>query len=188
MKALIISKTETGLRTIAQMLKKEDYNDIDCLAAVDIAKDKLSKNEYDAIVINTPLEEESGLNFSVYCAEHTKACVILIVQQERSLDAFNIVDSHGVLVISKPINKHLFHHYLIFTQCFKERLLTFERENEKLKSKLEEVNVINRAKLLLIQCLSMTEQQAHRYLEKQAMNMRTSKLSIAKQVIRTYEN
>ena len=188
MKALIISKTEASLRAIAQMLKSENYDEIDCITAVEIAKDRLSESEYDAIVINTPLENESGLDFSVYCAERTKACVILIVQQERSVEAFNAVESHGVLVISKPINKHLFHHYLIFTQCFKERLLAFERENEKLKSKLEEVSVINRAKLLLIQCLSMTEQQAHRYLEKQAMNMRTSKVSIAKQVIRTYEN
>ena len=41
---------------------------------------------------------------------------------------------------------------------------------------------------MLIQCLSMTEQQAHQYIENQAMNMRTAKLDIAKQVIRTYEN
>lgn len=188
MKALIISKTENSLRSIAQMLKSESYDELDCTIAVEIAKEKIAESEYDAIVINTPLDEESGLKFSVYCAERTKACVILIVQQEHSVEAFNAVESHGVLVISKPINKHLFHHYLIFTQCFKERLLAFERENEKLKSKLEEVNVINRAKLLLIQCLSMTEQQAHRYIEKQAMNMRTSKANIAKQVIRTYEN
>jgi response regulator NasT len=34
----------------------------------------------------------------------------------------------------------------------------------------------------------MSEEQAHRYLEKQAMDLRTSKLEVAKQVIRTYEN
>jgi response regulator NasT len=61
-------------------------------------------------------------------------------------------------------------------------------EAEKLKNELEEVKVVNRAKLLLMQCLSMSETQAHRYIEKQAMNRRTSKLKIAKQVIRTYQN
>jgi response regulator NasT len=67
-------------------------------------------------------------------------------------------------------------------------MLATEQENIKLKTRLEEINIINRAKLLLIQCLSMTEHQAHRYLEKQAMNLRTSKLEISKQVIKTYDN
>ena len=34
----------------------------------------------------------------------------------------------------------------------------------------------------------MTEKQAHHYIEKQAMDMRTNKLTVAKQVIKTYEN
>ena len=57
-----------------------------------------------------------------------------------------------------------------------------------LRNMVEDMKVINRAKLLLVTCLNMTETQAHRYLEKQAMDLRTSKLHIAKQVIRTYEN
>ena len=53
---------------------------------------------------------------------------------------------------------------------------------------VEDMKIINRAKFLLISCLNMTEVQAHRYLEKQAMDQRESKLEVAKQVIRTYEN
>ena len=62
------------------------------------------------------------------------------------------------------------------------------KENEKLKHMVEDLKIIDRAKLLLVTCLNMTEEQAHRYLEKQAMDLRTSKLDVAKQVIRTYEN
>ena len=104
------------------------------------------------------------------------------------MEVASMVDRYGVLVIQKPVNKHLFHHYIIFTQCFKERLLSVESENKQLKSKIEEMKIINRAKLLLMQCLSMTEKQAHHYIEKQAMDMRTNKLTVAKQVIKTYEN
>jgi response regulator NasT len=187
-KAFIISKTETSIKTIATMLADESYDDISASTSVEDARARIAGADYDLIVINTPLSEESGVEFSVYCAGETKACVILMVQQEKSIEVFNMVDKHGVLVISKPVNKHLFHHYLIFTQCFKERMLSIHSENEKLKNELEEMKIIDRAKLLLIQCLSMTEQQAHRYITRQAMNMRTSKLNIAKQVIRTYEN
>ena len=61
-------------------------------------------------------------------------------------------------------------------------------ENERLKHMVEDMKVINRAKLLLVTCLNMSEEQAHRYLEKQAMDLRVSKLQIAMQVIKTYEN
>ena len=34
----------------------------------------------------------------------------------------------------------------------------------------------------------MTEAQAHRYLEKQAMDMRITKAEVAKSILSTYEN
>ena len=95
---------------------------------------------------------------------------------------------HGVLVIARPINRHLFHHYLQFTDCFRTRMLRVERENEKLKTMVEDMKVLDRAKLLLVTCLNMSEEQAHRYLEKQAMDLRVSRLEVAKQVIQTYQN
>ncbi|MBQ2427423.1 MAG: ANTAR domain-containing protein, partial [Ruminococcus sp.] len=83
---------------------------------------------------------------------------------------------------------HLFHHYLLFADCFRSRLLRVEQENDKLKHMVEDLKIIDRAKILLVTCLNMSEEQAHRYLEKQAMDMQTSKLAVAKQVIRTYQN
>ena len=188
MNALIVSKTESGIKAITSLLRDEDYREITCTVSVSDAKDKLETDSFDLIIINTPLSEESGVEFSLYCAGCTKSCVLMIVSVEKSLEVFNTVGSSGVLVISKPVNRHLFHHYLIFTQSFRKRMLTFEEENRKLRSELEEMKLVNRAKLLLMQCLSMTEQQAHRYIEKQAMNLRTSRIEIAKQVIRTYKN
>lgn len=187
-KALIVSKTEASIKAIAQLLSTENYENVDCTVSTEDGREKVLDTEYDLIVINTPLSEESGIDFSIFCADNTKSCVILVVQQEKAMEVASMVDSYGVLVIQKPVNKHLFHHYMIFTQCFKERLLSVESENKQLKSKLEEVKIVNRAKLLLMQCLSMTEKQAHRYIEKQAMDMRTNKLTVAKQVIKTYEN
>lgn len=187
-KALIVSKTESGIKAISSLLACESYDDVACTLSVDDAKERVRDTDLDLIIINTPLDSETGLEFSLYCAERTKACVILIVKQEKAMQAWELVNSRGVLVISKPLNKHLFHHYIIFTDSFKKRLLSVSRENEKLKSEMEEMKIIGRAKLLLISCLSMTEAQAHRYIERQAMNMRKSKLEIAKQVIRTYEN
>ncbi len=187
-KALIISKTEASIKAVASLLEGGGWNDIHCSTCVDDAKRKLKDNTFELIVVNAPLDEENGLEFSCRCAEETKACIILIVAKAKSLDAFDMVSKYGVMVISKPLNTREFMNIIGFAAAYRKRLTDSLDEAEKLKSELEEVKVINRAKLLLMQCLTMSEAQAHRYIEKQAMNMRTSKLKIAKQVIRTYQN
>ncbi len=46
---------------------------------------------------------------------------------------------------------------------------------------------MNRAKWLLIECLSMAEPDAHRYIEKQAMDLRITKREAAENIIKTYQ-
>ena len=52
---------------------------------------------------------------------------------------------------------------------------------------MEDIRVVNRAKWLLIEHLSMTEQDAHYYIEKQAMDTRLSRREVAEHIIRTYD-
>ncbi len=173
---------------MAQLLRTEGYVQIMVADTESQAKGFASEYEFDLICINAPLEHESGIELSEYFAKTTRACVVIIIPQKNADSVNNLLTKHGVLVISKPVNKHLFHHFLQFTQCFKARILNVTQENEKLKHMVEDMKVINRAKLLLITCLNMSETQAHRYLEKQAMDLRISKYQVAKQVINTYEN
>lgn len=62
-----------------------------------------------------------------------------------------------------------------------------ERENKDLAAKIDGIRLVNRAKWALIEHLGMTEDQAHRYIEKQAMDARVSKKEVAEGIIRTYE-
>ena len=54
------------------------------------------------------------------------------------------------------------------------------------EEKMEEIRIVNRAKWLLISELKMDEPQAHRYIEKQAMDRCISKKEVAEEIIRTY--
>ena len=56
------------------------------------------------------------------------------------------------------------------------------------QKKIEEIRVVNRAKLILIQVLKMTENQAQHYIEKQSMDLRQSRLVTAENILRTYES
>jgi AmiR/NasT family two-component response regulator len=52
----------------------------------------------------------------------------------------------------------------------------------------EEIEIINRAKTTLMEYLGFTEPQAHRYIEKHAMDMRVTKIEIAKNILKIYES
>ena len=51
---------------------------------------------------------------------------------------------------------------------------------------MNEIRLVNRAKWLLISELNMTEANAHRYIEKQAMDRCVSRRQVAEEIIKTY--
>ena len=51
---------------------------------------------------------------------------------------------------------------------------------------MAEIRLVNRAKLILINELKMSEPDAHHYIEKQAMDRCVSKREIAEEIIKTY--
>lgn len=62
-----------------------------------------------------------------------------------------------------------------------------EAKQATVEEKIEEIRLVNRAKWLLIECLGMTEPEAHHYIEKQSMDRRISKREVAETVIKTYQ-
>ena len=65
--------------------------------------------------------------------------------------------------------------------------LGLQNENFKLQTKIEEIRLVNRAKCCLIQYLKFSEPQAHRYIEKQAMDTRQTRKEVAQRILSTYE-
>lgn len=51
---------------------------------------------------------------------------------------------------------------------------------------MEEIRIVNRAKWILISEIKMDEADAHRYIEKQAMDRCVSKREVAESIIKTY--
>ncbi len=52
----------------------------------------------------------------------------------------------------------------------------------------DDEELIKRAKSVLMEYLGFTEPQAHRYIEKHAMDMRVTKIEIARNILKIYES
>ena len=117
------------------------------------------------------------MSFPIY--DHTKS-------REYFNRATKVIPS-GVFVLARPLGKTLFLKSLRLLEAFCSRIKGIQQQNQLLQQQIDETRIIQRAKSVLIRYLSMTEAQAHKYLEKQAMDLRITKLEVAKRLLSTYD-
>ncbi|MDR1000191.1 MAG: ANTAR domain-containing protein [Clostridiales bacterium] len=150
------------------------------------ARKKAVGEYYDVTIVNSPLRDESGESM---CAAFAKdmSQVIIIVKR----DIYDEVSSHmervGVITVPKPIDRQLFRAAVKMAKAADTKVRRLKSENTKLMQRIEDMRVINRAKLLLVTTLAMSESEAHKYIEKQAMDTRKQRRDIAEGILRTYE-
>lgn len=152
------------------------------------AKRLLSMSDFDLAVINSPLSDEYGHGIAEICVMSTNASCLMIVKNEHYESVSQSVEPIGIMTIQKPINKSVFIQAIRFINASRNRLSGLRKENQKLHKTIDEMRLVNRAKFALMQYLGFDENQAHRYLEKQAMNKRVTKREVAIEIIKIYEN
>lgn len=186
---LLVSSTDKSIEFISQLLREAGTNpaDIVCAQSGNEARRLVSRTDFSLIVINAPLSDEFGHELSISCAEHTTAGIIIIAKNEIADDVSARVENYGVFVLPKPLGRQLFFQTLKLVSAARRRMLGLKNENLKLQKKIEEIRLIDRGKCALIQYLSMTEEQAHKYIERQAMDLRVTKKEVAEGILRTYE-
>ena len=186
--ALIVSASEKSNVYISEMLNAASIRNIVTADTCGEARRLLIERGVDLVIINAPMRDESGENLARNIASKRISQVILIVKSEFFEEISAITEEYGVLTVSKPINRALFWVAIKFAKSAGVQLKSAREENNKLKQKIEDIRVVDRAKCILISYLSMSEREAHRYIEKQAMDMRTTKRSVAEGILKTYEN
>ena len=110
----------------------------------------------------------------------------MFVKAEVLGDIKEQAGTKGIFILSKPISAPSVLNGLDFLASARERLRNLEKKTVSIEAKMEEIRLVNRAKWLLIDNLSMSEPDAHRYIEKQAMDNSSTKRDIAMEIIRTY--
>ena len=97
------------------------------------------------------------------------------------------VEDYGVITVAKPISRQMFWSALKLARVTQRRLTMARRENAKLQKKIEDLKLVSRAKLVLISYAGMSEEEAHKYLERQAMDRRMPRADVAREVLDQYE-
>lgn len=186
-KVLIAAGSEKSLKKLDSLMSL--YSDLLITRSSSGSQTRqiIDKTDPDLIIISSPLPDESGCELALSAAEKTNAGIMLICSRETFDETSSQADPYGVCVIPEPVNKTLFMHSVKLLGSIHTRMINLITKNGKLQTEIEETRLVSRAKCVLIQYLKLTESQAHKYIEKQAMDTRQSRSAVARSILTTYE-
>lgn len=181
---LSVAAAEKFHTSLRELLPSGRYSPVHSASDAAEARRRLLENRYDIIVISAPLRDEFGTHLAQHFAENSGAGILLLVKPEYYSDVSAQVTPLGVLALSKPTSPQLMLQCMELLCGTRERLRRMEQKSASIEDKMAEIRLVNRAKWALIENRGMTEQDAHRYIEKQAMDRCVSKRVVAEEILR----
>ena len=159
-----------------ELTTTSDYNEARRLA---------TERTFDIIIADSG--DGYDTDFAINVAD-SYSTVLLLVPNEHFDEISYRVEGYGILTTTKPFEPFYFYNMIKVAIAVHYKVQVLSSQTIKLKNKMEEIRIVNRAKLLLIQRLNLSEAEAHRYLEKEAMDRGLKRITLAQEVIKMYEN
>ncbi len=183
---LVVSAAEKFNAALGPLLLSSGFDPVRYVSDISSAKRAFVERTYDVVIINAPLPDDPGVRFAVDVSGNAETVALLLLRESFFDEITARVTPHGVFTLRKPTSESMLAAALRWMASARERIRKTETKTLTLQEKMEEIRLVNRAKWLLIRELKMTEPDAHRYIEKQAMDRCVSKRQIAEELIQTY--
>lgn len=183
---LVVSASDTFNKTTSEMLPSAQYEPVITAKCISEAKRCIADREFDFVIINSPLPDDTGMQFAIDCCRSNRSAVLLLSRAEVHDEVHAKVVEFGVFTLSKPISRTAMQQALSWMASSRERLRKIEQKTSSIEERMEEIHIVNRAKCLLISELKLSEPEAHRYIEKNAMDNCIPKRTAAENIIKHY--
>ena len=181
---LIAAASEKTANQIRSVLPSS-YGTVSIQTSMARGKQTLSMDRYDLLLVHTPLPDEFGLQSVLDLAERFPSMgILLMVSKDTYEQTVYRTGDAGIMVLARPFSVQSFISSVQILQSLLKRIRRLTEENEKLRKKLEDERYISRAKALLIERQGITEGEAHKYIEQEAMNHSITRREVALHVIR----
>ena len=167
---LVATAAESFRTALTELLPEASYSPVCFVSDAGAARRAAAERDFDFVIINSPLPDDLGVRFAIDLCASKSAVVLLLVRAELHDGTYVKVAPHGVFTLPKPTARQSLLRALAWMASARERLRRYEKNTLTIEEKMEEIRLVNRAKWLLIRELHMDEPQAHRYIEKQAMD------------------
>lgn len=190
MRVLVVSDRE-DVRGKLHTILEQHWSDACCLQDTDgevEARSLVQDSGFDLVLLYTPLNGALGDKLARNLTDLTAASVIILTPGQIAGRMKEKLKGTGVFVAETPLKKERFYHMLDDALTASERAKTLFMERDNLRQQMSDLKVIEQAKLLLVECLKLSEEQAHKYIEREAMEHRKNRVEVARGIISAYRS
>lgn len=180
---LLVSAAQKANEALLPLLPGNLYYPVSVVQSVSAAKRCLLERRFDLILVNAPLPDDLGLRLAEEACADSSAGVLLLVRRELYDEVCDRVSQWGVAVLPKPVGGETVTQTLQLLRATRERMRRLEERQLTVEETIGELRLVNRAKWLLIEKRGMSEAEAHREIEKLAMDTRRSKAAVARELL-----
>ena len=103
------------------------------------------------LIVNTPLTDETGVEFAIRIALRTEIPVLLLVDTAAYEEILYQTRGSGIFVLRRPVTAEIIVQAAQLLVIASEKASRYAAEAARLRRRLEDLNVVSRAKLLLIE-------------------------------------
>ncbi|WP_303857498.1 ANTAR domain-containing response regulator [Aminicella lysinilytica] len=185
--AMIVSAGEKTEKSLSPILSSDGFTRTVTVSTAGTARKLVADSMVDLAIINSPLPDDFGTQLALDLAERNIS-VLIFVNRDISDQVASKVEPAGVVVLAKPVSRPELIQSIKILKVMRSKLRSLEERAVTVETKMKEISLVNRAKWLLIDRLKMSEEEAHRYIEKSAMDDCVSKSVIAQGIIKTYDS
>ena len=184
---LVVSASESFDAVVRKSLPQGRFMTVDFCRNAAAARQRFFERYYDIVVVNFPLPDETGAELAFDIAESGSAGVLLAAPMEVYYEVLEQISDYGILAISKPVESIYMEKTLRVLCAIQEKIQRLEQKIMEEHEKTEELRVISKAKCVLIEQKQMSENEAHRFIGKEAMDHGVSRKRIAEKILDEFE-
>ena len=176
----------TRSKELSKLLRGVGVENVAVRESEEEARRLLEQQTFDFVALDTPLKDAFGCEFAMSLSDFYEMPVLVICDADLYESTREKLKEKTVFILQKPFTMRMLQECVGFIGAHKKKCDALMAKNQKLNKKLEDIKTIDRAKYLLMSYLNMSEPDAHRYIEKQAMDSGVSRRVVADNILKTY--
>ena len=168
-KIIIVSASGRTRESLTDWILDGRYAEISGASSGAEARRFAAQRDLDLAVIAPPIAGDLEMELAEDLS--ARGIAVMLLAEPMQCDLLSgICEEAGIALLRMPVSRDGFSQALGLLLAMQRRLSETQAQLRKLQRRLDDERFINRAKLMLALERGMSESEAHRYLEKQAMD------------------
>ena len=182
--AILVIAAKPRIQSSVRSALTAKYGRVLTAETVQEARRAVEREKIALMVIFSPLKDEEEIPRLFDMADRRGIAAGYIVGREIYGETAYRLEGRNVFVVAYPLQMDQVLQIVSFLYQVQKRFWLVLSEQERLQRQVQDIQIVCRVKCLLVEKREMTEEEAHHFIEQEAMNTGLSKREAALKILK----